>query len=303
MKKIQSASLLTAIKTPYTNTGSIDWQAYDLLVENQINNGVQGLIVGGTTGEGHLMNWEEHIKLISHTVAEYKDKMIIVGNTGSNNTKEAIHATKQGFEAGMDAALQINPYYGKTSEKGLLTHFKAVLSLGPALIYNVPSRTGQDILPRIMEELAQSQNFVGVKECAGNERIEAYEKQGIACWSGNDDQAFEARHRYGAHGVISVTSNLVPGLMRKLIDNDDSMLNQKLQPLFSWLFCEPNPIPINTALAMTGAAKPVFRLPYVPLPMDKRKEGAAIMKKMGIENIAGNTLHEMDDTEFTLIPS
>jgi len=298
MDKIKKASLFTAIKTPYSPDGKIDLDGYDSLVERQIESGVEGLIIGGTTGEGHLMDWEEHISLISHSVSRYGSKLVIVGNTGSNNTREAIYATRQGFEKGMDVALQINPYYGKTSEQGLLRHFDAVLPLGPAMIYNVPGRTGQDIVPAIMEKVAQHENFLGVKECGGNERIREYEGKGIACWSGNDDQAYGARHESNAHGVVSVTSNLVPGLMRKLMDNPDAGLNQQLQPLFSWLFCEPNPIPINTALSMTGAIQPVFRLPYVPLSVEKRREGLAILSQLGLENLVGNKLQELEDSHF-----
>jgi 4-hydroxy-tetrahydrodipicolinate synthase len=221
MEKIKSASLMTAIKTPYKLDGDVDLESYDFLVEAQIKNGVQGLIVCGTTGEGHLMDWEEHLMLIAHSVNKFGDRLAIVGNTGSNNTREAIKGTRYGFAFGMDAALQINPYYGKTSDAGLREHFKRVLDLGPSIIYNVPGRTGQDLQPELIEELAQHPNLIGVKECAGIERMAHYESKGIACWSGNDDQCFEGRHRHGSHGVISVISNLMPGLMRRLMDTDN----------------------------------------------------------------------------------
>jgi 4-hydroxy-tetrahydrodipicolinate synthase len=107
--------LITAIKTPYTSTGRIDLNAYEKIVEFQIANGVDGLIVGGTTGEGHLMNWEEHLTLIEYSVDMFGDKLTIIGNTGSNSTREAVQATKEGFRAGMHGSLQINPYYGKSS--------------------------------------------------------------------------------------------------------------------------------------------------------------------------------------------
>jgi 4-hydroxy-tetrahydrodipicolinate synthase len=122
--------------------GKFDLQSYDAHVESQIAHGVEGLIVGGTTGEGQLMSWDEHIMLIAHTVNFFGDRIKIIGNTGSNSTREALHATEQGFVVGMHAALQINPYYGKTSHAGLREHFSCVLSEGPAIIYNVPGRTG-----------------------------------------------------------------------------------------------------------------------------------------------------------------
>jgi len=117
--KVQKAQLMTAVKTPYTKTGRLDLEAFDKLVRFQIENGVEGIIVAGTTGEGHLMNWDEHLTLIEHAVKQFGDQIVIVGNTGSNSTRECLQATKAGFEAGMHASLQINPYYGKTSPAGI----------------------------------------------------------------------------------------------------------------------------------------------------------------------------------------
>lgn len=133
--------LITAIKTPYLPDAR-----FDDLVHMQIENGAEAIIVGGTTGEGQLMSWDEHIMLIS--VNCFGGSIKVVGNTGSNSTREAIHATEQGFAVGMHGALHINPYYGKTSLDGLVSHFDSVLPTGPTIIYNVPSRTGQDIPPQ-----------------------------------------------------------------------------------------------------------------------------------------------------------
>ncbi|CAM4190081.1 4-hydroxy-tetrahydrodipicolinate synthase [Pseudoalteromonas byunsanensis] len=300
IQTIKQASLITAIKTPYTMGGDIDLQTYDALVEAQIAAGVDGIIVGGTTGEGQLMNWEEHLMLIAHSVNKFSDKLVIVGNTGSNNTREAIKATEYGFASGMDAALQINPYYGRTSIEGLKTHFQRVLDIGPAFIYNVPGRTGQDLTPDIIEPLAKHENFIGVKECGGNDRIAHYEAQGIACWSGNDDEAHDSRHRYQSHGVISVASNLIPGLFRQLMDQENIELNAQLQPLMQWLFCEPNPIAINTALIMTGAVKPVFRLPYVPLNSEQQAKGIALINQLNETDVVGGKAQAIDETLLKL---
>jgi len=301
MERLRSASLITAIKTPYTPSGDIDLETYDQLIKDQIKHGVEGVIVGGTTGEGHLMSWDEQVMLIAHSVHSYGSELFVVGNTGSNNTREALHATHQGFAVGMHASLQINPYYGKTSAAGMLTHLGRALNLGPAYIYNVPARTSQDIPDEIMIELAKSPNMIGVKECTGNERIQRYEENGIACWSGNDDEASAGRHKHGSHGVISVTSNLVPGLMRKLMDNLDADLEARLAPLMNWLFSEPNPIAINTILAMTGAAKPVFRLPYVPLDAAGRARGIEVLKAFAAEEIVGHVPTELADDDFILV--
>ncbi len=299
MKRLKAASLITAIKTPYNQQGEIDLTTYDKLVAQQISAGVDGIIVGGTTGEGHLLSWEEHLMLIAHSVHQYSDKLIIIGNTGSNNTREAIKATENGFAMGMNAALQINPYYGKTSKAGVLAHFNKMLDIGPAYIYNVPSRTGQDLTPDFIEPLSTHKNFIGVKECTGNERIAHYEKQGIACWSGNDDECFEGRHQYGSHGVISVTSNIIPGLMRTLMDKKETALNDSLQPLISWLFCEPNPIGINTAMMMTKAVAPVFRLPYQALSLEQRKQGLEYISQLNVDDIVGESPILLNNDNFT----
>jgi len=299
---IQQHSLITAIKTPFDSNGNIDLNCFDKLVKQQIEHDVDGLIIGGTTGEGHLLNWEEHLMLIAHAASKFGDQLLIIGNTGSNNTREAIKATKHGFAMGMHATLQINPYYGKTSEQGVLKHLQSTIDVGPAFIYNVPGRTGQDISPQIIQQLAEHQNFIGVKECAGNQRIAEYENQGIACWSGNDDECFESRHQHGSHGVISVTSNIVPGLMRKLMDDkSQSSLNQSMQPLFNWLFCEPNPIAINTALSMTGAIEPIFRLPYLPLESELRLKGIKLLQAIDSKEIVGDQLKTLEDSDFKIL--
>ncbi|MEW6992340.1 4-hydroxy-tetrahydrodipicolinate synthase [Colwelliaceae bacterium 6441] len=302
MKQLRAASLITAIKTPYNAQGDIDLPTYDKLIAQQIAAGVDGIIVGGTTGEGHLLSWEEHLMLIAHSVHQYGEKLIIVGNTGSNNTREAIKATENGFAMGMDAALQINPYYGRTSDRGVIEHFKRVLAIGPAFIYNVPGRTGQDLTPEIIEPLSTHENFIGVKECSGNDRIAYYEGKGIACWSGNDDESHDGRHKFGSHGVISVTSNIVPGYMRQLMDNKNESLNHDLQGLMQWLFCEPNPIAINTALMMTKAVSANFRLPYQALTEQQRQEGLALLSKLPQTDVVGETLELLSDEDFNYTP-
>ena len=301
LEQIKQASLITAIKTPYLTNGEIDLAKYDELVEIQIAAGVDGIVVGGTTGEGQLMNWEEHLMLIAHSANKFGDKLLIVGNTGSNNTREAIKATKYGFASGMHASLQINPYYGRTSIAGVKEHFKRVLDIGPAFIYNVAGRTGQDLTPDIIEPLAQHEQFIGVKECGGNERIAHYEQQGIACWSGNDDEAHDARHIHKAHGVISVTSNLIPGLFRQLMDSKNDALNNSLQPLMNWLFCEPNPIAINTAMMMTGAVNPVFRMPYVPLNDEQQQQGETLINQLNEQDFVGSRAQCVDISKVLIL--
>ncbi|KAE8727515.1 4-hydroxy-tetrahydrodipicolinate synthase 2 [Hibiscus syriacus] len=300
---IKSLRLITVIKTPYLPDGRFDLEAYDDLVNMQIENGAEAVIVGGTTGEGQLMSWDEHIMLIGHTVNCFGGSVKVIGNTGSNSTREAIHATEQGFAVGMHAALHINPYYGKTSVEGLISHFDSVLPMGPTIIYNVPSRTGQDIPPHIINTLAESPNLAGIKECVGNDRIEQYTGNGMVVWSGNDDQCHDARWSHGATGVISVTSNLVPSLCENsCLEVKNTALNAKLLPLIEWLFQEPNPVGLNTALAQLGVVRPVFRLPYVPLPFEKRVEFVNLVKEIGRENFVGKKeVQVLDDDDFILV--
>jgi len=299
----KSKSLITAIKTPYLSDGRFDLKVYDKMLEDQIEAGVEGVVVGGTTGEGHLMSWDEQIMLTAHTVNNYGTHLHVIGNTGSNSTREAVHATQQGFAVGMHAALQINPYYGKTSHTGLIHHFNAVMEEGPAIIYNVPGRTGQDIPLHVIEKVAKHPNFAGVKECTGNDRIKLYTDQGITCWSGNDDEAHDAVHHFGAKGVISVTSNIIPGVFRKLMDERDDEMAAKCLPLMTLLFAEPNPIGINTIHMMGGMCNPVWRLPYVPMSLDQRKQFVEIIKELGIEHTVYGKMEVMADEDFIYLSS
>lgn len=204
----------------------------------------------------------------------------------------------------MDAALHINPYYGKTSDAGILRHLEESMAFGPTFVYNVPSRTAQDISPSIIHEVAEHQNFIGVKECMGFERIAGYAERGIQCWSGNDDDCHSTRHHAGGRGVISVSANVIPGVFSKLIhpDKPNPELNAKVKQLVEWLFCEPNPIPLNTALMMMGLVRPVFRLPYVPLSRAQREEGKRLLDDVGLENLPGvSEVRVMEDDEFVLV--
>ncbi|XP_061347872.1 4-hydroxy-tetrahydrodipicolinate synthase, chloroplastic-like [Gastrolobium bilobum] len=303
IEDIRSLRLITGVNTPYLPNGQIDLEAYDKLVNMQIENGVQGILVAGTTGEGQLMNWNDKIMLIGHTVNLFGDKVKVIGNAGTNCTSDAIKATERGFAVGMHAALHINPYYGKTSMEGLVAHYNSVLSIGPVIIYNIPSRTAQDIPPSVVEILAKSSNLVGVKECVGNERVKEYSSEGIVVWTANDEESHDARWDFGAVGVMSVASNLIPGLMRELMfGGKNPTLNSMLMPLFDWLNLEPNPIALNTGLAQLGVIRPVFRLPHVPLPVEKRIEFVHLVEVMGRENFVGDKdVEVLDDDDFIIV--
>uniref|UniRef100_A0A061SLQ7 4-hydroxy-tetrahydrodipicolinate synthase n=1 Tax=Tetraselmis sp. GSL018 TaxID=582737 RepID=A0A061SLQ7_9CHLO len=296
------ARTYVAAKTPFLENGHFDLGAYEEHLARMVQHGVEGVIVGGTTGEGHLMSWDEHLMLIAWTARNFGDKLKVIGNTGSNSTREAVHATEQGFAVGMHAALQINPYYGKTSKEGLVKHFEAVLDEGPGMVYNVPGRTGQDIPDDVIIGLSKHPNFLGVKECTGNSRILSYAERGIKCWSGNDDECHEGRHKYRGFGVVSVAANLMPGAWARLMGPEpDYELMARLDPLTRWLFHEPNPIAINTAMAMCGLCKPVFRAPYVPCSREAREEGARLMNEV-IEFIPGvEEVRPLEDEDFSVV--
>ncbi|XP_078173985.1 4-hydroxy-tetrahydrodipicolinate synthase 1, chloroplastic-like [Carex rostrata] len=177
------------------------------------------------------------------------------------------------------------------------------MSMGPTVVYNVPSRTGQDISPPVINALAIKPNLAGVKECMGNERIKGYTDKGVVTWSGNDDECHDARWMHGATGVISVTSNLIPRLMHSLMfEGENAVLREKVMPLMKWLFVEPNPIGLNTALAQLGVIRPVFRLPYYPLPREKRVEFVRIVNELGRENFVGQREVEvLNDDDFIIV--
>lgn len=295
--------MITAVKTPYLPNGQIDLEAYDNLVKMQIENGAEGILVAGTTGEGQLMSIEDKIMLIAHTVNSFGKKIKVIGNAGSNCTSQAINITQKGFAVGMDAALHINPYYGKTSMEGVIAHYNSVLSIGPIIIYNIPSRTNQDIPQSVVEILAQNPNFVGVKECVGNERVKSYVNKGIVVWTANDEESHDAIWEYGAIGNMSVASNLIPGLMNELmIGGKNVSLNLKLMNLFDWLCLEPNPIGLNTGLAQLGVIKPVFRLPHVPLGLERRVEFVKLVKEIGREHFVGDRdVQVLDDHDFIIV--
>lgn len=153
-----------------------------------------------------------------------------------------------------------------------------------------------------MLELAKHENFAGVKECTGHDRIAQYAAEGILCWSGNDDEAFESRWKHGGHGVISVTSNMLPGVMSDLMEKEDAEdANKKVQPFMEWLFMEPNPIALNTVMAMTGGASPVFRAPYWPYSKDKREQGVKALEPFLANEIYGGKPEVLDDGDFKVL--
>jgi 4-hydroxy-tetrahydrodipicolinate synthase len=230
--------LVTAIKTSYLTNGKPDIDAYDAHVVNQVEHGVEGVIVGGTTGEGQLMSWDEHIMVI----ALLGEPFVSLATLEAIRRERRFMPRRKASIVGHGCS-PANPYYGKTSSQGLLEHFELCLQEGPAILYNVPGRTGQDIPDDVFLALKDHPSFLGIKECTGNIITASHQQHGIKRWSGNVDEAHDARHIHGSFGVVSVTSNLIPSLSSQMLNELSEQLNQDLQELIAWLFCQPNPIP------------------------------------------------------------
>ena len=287
MNFLKHARTITAIKTPYTNTGFIDFKAYDNIVWNQIQKGIQGLVVTGTTGEGHLMSWKEQLMLIHHTSYNFGKDLVVIGATGSNSTHEALVATEEAFNHGMHVALQLNPYYGHACEEGTFYHLNSLIDLGPTILYNVPKRTGFDMNSHLVVQLSKHENFKGIKECVGINRLNEYSKLNnpINVWSGNDNDCYDAKVECGINGVISVLANILPKEMDSLMKGEEKY-DLKIKKFCNWMYQSPNPIGINTVMAMMGICQPVFKMPYLPLSYKERVKGKELLEELfEIENV------------------
>ena len=260
----------TALITPFNADGSVDFPALRALVQRQIENGVEGLVPVGTTGESPTLDFQEHITVIQATVEAAASKAVVIAGTGANATAEAVELTKAVRGAGVDATLQVTPYYNKPNAEGLFRHFAMVADLGlPVVLYNVPGRAGKEIPLDVVVRLAAHPNVAAVKEAAGSvERVSAIRNAcDLPILSGDDSLALPMIS-VGACGVISVASNVIPKEMSTLVQcalADDTArardLHRAFYPLFRDLFIDTNPIPVKTALALMGLCGPAFRLP------------------------------------------
>ena len=272
-----------ALVTPFTESGEVNYEKLEALLEEQIAGGTDAIIACGTTGESATMSHEEHLDVIRFTCKVVNKRVPVIAGTGSNCTREAIHLSKEAEKAGADGLLLVTPYYNKATQQGLLRHYKVIAdSVGtPIILYNVPSRTGVNIQPETYAELAQHPNIAGVKEASGNfsqiQKTRNLCPADFAIWSGNDDET-AAICMLGGSGVISVVANVLPAEMHRLtalcLANDFSAagrLQLKLKPLCDALFCEVNPIPVKTALNLMGLEAGELRLPLCP-PTDASVE-------------------------------
>ncbi|MEO2083537.1 MAG: 4-hydroxy-tetrahydrodipicolinate synthase [Desulfurobacteriaceae bacterium] len=285
--------IYVAIPTPFKN-GKVDEKALKEHIEFLIENGVDGIVPCGTTGESATLSYEEHEKVIALTIEQCRGRVKVIAGTGSNSTSEAIRLTRFAEEVKADGALLITPYYNKPNQEGLYLHFKAVAEAVsiPIVLYNVPGRTGVNMLPETVEKLSRIDNIVAIKEATGSTNVatEIINLCGerISVFSG-DDLTFFPLLAVGAKGVISVTANIVPEKMVEMFKAFKSgdlvkaqELHLELYPLSKVLFIDTNPIPVKTALSMMGKMEKEFRLPLCPTTPEKEERIREILKKIGV---------------------
>ncbi|MCA1959086.1 MAG: 4-hydroxy-tetrahydrodipicolinate synthase [Nitrospira sp.] len=284
---------LIAIVTPFRN-GRIDERALAELIEWQIAKGTNGIVPCGTTGESATLSHEEHHRVIQLTVEVVNRRVPVIAGTGSNSTEEAVALTKHAKQAGADGALLITPYYNKPTQEGLYRHYKAVAEAVdlPLVLYNIPGRTGVNMLPSTIARLSAIDTIVGVKEGSGSvqQASDIVQMCGdrITVLAGDDSLTLPMM-AVGAKGVITVTANIVPTEMAQLVSTfaegkivEARRLHFALSPLFSALFLETNPIPVKEALGMMGRIDPELRLPLCPMGQETRDKLRHVLKGMNL---------------------
>lgn len=284
---------MVALVTPFKN-GKVDNDALQKLIEFQISNGTSVIVPCGTTGESATLTHDEHDHVIELTVKTVNKRAKVLAGAGSNSTAEAVRLHQYCKKIGADGALHITPYYNKPTQDGLLQHFQTIARSCdlPVVLYNVPGRTGVNMLPDTVAKLSQIDTIVGIKEASGNldqaSEIIAHTSEEFALYSGEDSLTYPL-YALGAKGVISVTTNIAPKDMSEqyaAIQKKDfataRALHYKLFDLHKTLFIETNPIPVKTALALMGYIEEEFRLPLCPIGPANREKLKAVMKKLGL---------------------
>jgi len=294
MKSTIFTGAATAIITPFTGDG-VDWDAFGRLIDRQVAGGINGIVAAGTTGEGSTLTDREHEDVISFCVKRVAGRVPVIAGTGSNNTAHAIERTKTACGAGADAVLLVTPYYNKTTQRGLIASFSAIADASsvPCILYNVPSRTGLNMLPETLAVLAKHDRIAAVKEACGN--ISQVAKERLLCgeeldvYSGCDDQIVPTLS-LGGKGVISVIANILPEETAEICSQffggdvqGAAALQLKLLPLMNQLMAETNPIPAKAACAALGFGRNLLRLPLVEMEEENRKKLLALMREAGLE--------------------
>ena len=280
--------VITALVTPFRGD-AVDEEALRRLVDEQIRAGIDGFVPVGTTGESPTVSVEEHIRIIKIVVEETRKRVPVIAGTGANSTREAIELTREARAVGADGTLQVTPYYNRPTQDGLFRHFKAIADAAglPIVVYNVPGRTGCDLLPETMARLCEVPLVVGIKEATGSAQraaqIIARVGDRMVVLSGDDATAFPL-YALGAQGCISVVSNVAPADMAAMWDaaaagdwKKARELHYKVFPLSEGLFIEANPIPVKAALAMMGKISDEIRAPLYPMTGANREKVRKIL--------------------------
>jgi 4-hydroxy-tetrahydrodipicolinate synthase len=279
--------------TPFDKKDKVDEDGLRENVKFQIKKGIDGLVPVGTTGECSTLSYKEHNKVIEIVVDAAKGKVPVLAGTGSNSTWEAIMLTKHAKEVGADGALLVVPYYNRPTQAGLYAHFKKIAEEVdiPQVIYNIPSRTGVNVLPETMAKLASLKNVVGVKEASGDmmqvaKIIELTRGENFSVISGNDSDTLTIL-KLGGVGVISVVSNIVPDKVAKMVKSFRSgdvktaeKIDRELSPLYKALFIETNPAPVKMAMNWMGMAAGGLRLPLVELEPENQQKLLDVLVEM-----------------------
>jgi 4-hydroxy-tetrahydrodipicolinate synthase len=294
MKK-RFTGVYTAIITPFTETGQIDWESFTRLVELQIAGGVAGIVPCGTTGESPTLSEVEQLEVIKRTVQLVNGRCTVIAGTGSNNTAHAVSLSRHAEELGADAVLVVNPYYNKPTQEGLYRHFKAVadaISI-PVVVYNIKGRTAVNIeTPTLMRLIEGCSNIMAVKEASGDlqqmKDVLKHAPDYFSVLSGDDNMTFELM-KSGGTGVVSVASNIIPAEMSALTQAAASgdlaraeAISKQFDPLFSAIFIETNPIPIKAALAMKNLCREVYRLPLCELAPSNRERLQRVLSELKV---------------------
>ncbi|MBE5756831.1 MAG: 4-hydroxy-tetrahydrodipicolinate synthase [Clostridiales bacterium] len=294
MKKTIFKGIATALITPLTEKG-IDYENFGRLIDWQIDEGIDALVVCGTTGEASTLTDDEHRAAIEFAVKRANKRIPIIAGTGSNDTSYALDLTKCANEVGVDGVLVVTPYYNKATQKGLVKMFEQIAdhSDSPVILYNVPSRTGVNIEPATYEALADHENIVAIKEANGDisKIVETMRRVNgrLDLYSGNDDQIVPLMSM-GGIGAISVLSNLLPKKTKEICTNffngnikESARLQCELHPLIDALFSEVNPIPVKAAMHYMGFGENYLRLPLTQMDETKCKVMLELMRKQGLK--------------------
>lgn len=275
-------AILTAMVTPFDAQGRVDEEATVALMNHLADHGSDGLVVCGTTGEATTLSDEEHLGLIDLAVQEMGDRMTIVGGTGSNDTRHATHLTQRATELGVHATLSVTPYYNKPNRRGIVRHFEEVARATdkPVLLYNIPTRTGVNMPPDLLAELAQIERIEGVKQ-ANDDELGPID--GLDLYAGNDSTLARTLDLGGAGGIV-VSSHIVGDEMRRMVDEPESRaeIDASLRDVYETLFMTANPICTKAALNMLGIRVGGLRLPLVEADAQESAAVRAMLERHGL---------------------